>query len=176
MSKRRAVMPSLEDVVGAASMAPAGSDLGPAVVDEFTDALGLQDLSREHGRRPFASAPAAAAQTSAPAPVPVQQIDFASVIRHMLKTVDAVGSTVFGIPLEDDADLTAPVEAITPYIQAHAADVQTDTALKMLMLSGVVGYLATKVMKYVQMQKQKPRPRPDVAEAADDHSQPVSVT
>lgn len=175
MARARSRSTSPSEIAAAASpeSQPSG-ELGPAVTQEFQDALGLHEIAgRSTGRSPRGADGTAAPSPTAPVPAP-PQIDYAKLIHKMLLLVDTATSAALGIEPEVQADLETPAECITPWVVAHAGDVTNETGMRLLALSGLITYVAMKVIKWSQ--KPKPvKPRPDVATAADDVLEPVEA-
>lgn len=165
-AKSRTVSPS--EIAAAATPEPSPSGaLGPAVTQEFQDALGLSDMvGRSPGRSSVRGVGTAAPAPAAPVPAP-PQIDYAVLIHKMLLLVDTATSAALGITPEAEKDLETPAQCISPWVVAHAGDMANETGMRLLALSGLVTYLAMKVIKWSQ--KPKPvKPRPDVATAIED--------
>lgn len=143
--------------------------LGPAVTPEFQEVRGLESYAKGRGRSGPSSFGAPAPGAPAPqAPAsPAVKVDFNALVLGILKTLDAATSAVLGVPTEDEKDLKAPADAIAPWVAVHAADSQSETMLRILALSGLVGFLGTKLIRYAQKPKPK-KPRPDVATASED--------
>lgn len=174
MKKQKAADSSLDSIIDASK---ASGDLGPALTSDFSDALGLQDLKGSAGRpAAFTQGSAAPSAPAAPAP-PIPQVDFSKLIGKMLLLVDAAASAALGIEKEDEATLSTSAECMTPWIQAHAGDIANETGLRLLAISGLVTYIAMKVIRWSEAQKNKPKPRPNVATATEDeHPQPVGIS
>jgi hypothetical protein len=138
------------------------SELGPAVTEDFPDAIGLHEVrGSTGGPRPVS----AATLPGAPAPTP-PQIDYTKLIQDLLSLIDTATSAVLGITPETPETLKTPATCMAPWVTAHAGDLTSETGMRLLAISGILTFAAMKIIKWAQ--KPRPKPRPDVATAAGD--------
>lgn len=175
MAKAKSRSTSPSEIAAAAMPEPQPSgELGPAVTQEFQDALGLHDLAgRSPGRSSVRHEGTAAPSPAAPVPAP-PQVDYSKLIHKMLQLADTAISAALHIAPEAEADLETPADCITPWVQAHAGDVTNETGMRLLALSGLITLIAMKTVKWSQKPK-PPKPRPDVATAPQDEPEMAVV-
>lgn len=174
---RRRDSATVEELVQAATPDEPTSALGPALMPDFSDALGLQDMMSRKGARAGGSDGGTAAPPPPTAPAPASPpVDYEKLIAKLFQTVDAAISAVAGIERESPEDLDINAQCVTPYVVRHAGTQESETAIRLLAIVGLVTFIATKLIRWSQKPK-PPKPRPDVATAADDQLEhPDAVT
>jgi hypothetical protein len=135
------------------------SALGPAVLSEFAQAAGLDDLlgagSRE--RKPESSAGhAAPAPASAPAsspispaaPVPTIPADLLLVV---VKQLDTITSALLKVEPEAADTLKPVAEGFQPILQHYAGQTNNVNVLWMVAVISLLGWASLKYQKYQQL-------------------------
>jgi len=175
-NKRRGTTSPVELAQAAMPDAPPvpSSDLGPAVTQEFSDALGLHELTGRGSTGRTTARLSGLAAPAAPTPAPTPTIDYSKLITKMLQLVDAATSAALGIEAEQPKDLETSAECMMPWITAHAGDVTNETGMRLLALSGLVTFIAMKVIRWSQKPKPK-KERPNVATAPEDDLETVQA-
>jgi hypothetical protein len=136
----------------------AGGGLGPAVTDNFAEALGLHELvdrvQRPDGdaesRTALSSQPAPAAPAQ-PAPVPMDP----RILEQLCKVVDAMVSAFAGVTPEDDIQPLAV--CLQPLAEHYGGGTNAVAAMWLTAAIGVASYGLAKWSKYQTAHPAKPK-------------------
>ena len=155
--KRAAVFPP---VASPADVSPSqepqklsSQELGPAVTQEFTDALGLEAAGRggaTAGRLGAAAAPSSVRASAPPSPgLSVEETK--KLLFDLLGLIDQAVSVALKVEPEKPDTLQTPVTCMAPWVAAHAGDMTSETGMRLLIVRPRCCRLGIRVSRWIRV-------------------------